>query len=224
MKHRDEFVEWLPLRELWPHLICVACQYNGRERMKVVSLLMEMVNLQNKEVKKEKRLELSALKPLWQLYVNITKNYGEGGREERGGRKGGRERERREGRGERERGDRRREGGREGRGGDQIILFSFSEFRFKSQQNLSPDILRMLTELFLCVENLSEEWGSSQDLMLGTLTKEGLNKWLEKGISNVAYVSLALGIENLASKTFIQEKVCRIWGGGERERERNRKR
>ena len=40
-----------------------------------------------------------------------------------------------------------------------------------------------------------------------TLTKEGLNRWLEKGISNVAFVSLALGLENEASNAFIQEKV-----------------
>ena len=44
--------------------------------------------------------------------------------------------------------------------------------------------------------------------MVETLTKEGLNSWLEKGISNVAYVSIALGLDNLASDTFIQEKVC----------------
>lgn len=43
--------------------------------------------------------------------------------------------------------------------------------------------------------------------MVETLTKEGLNRWLEKGISNVAFVSLALGLENAASNAFIQEKV-----------------
>ncbi len=82
-----------------------------------------------------------------------------------------------------------------------------SDSRNKSQQSLSPDIVRVLTELFLCVENLSKDWGISQELMVETLTKEGLNRWLEKGISNVAFVSLALGLDNLASKTFIEEKV-----------------
>ena len=70
----------------------------------------------------------------------------------------------------------------------------------------------MLTELFLSVENLSEEWGISQELMVETLTKEGLNKWLEKGISNVAFVSLALGIDNLAARTFTEEKVKEFSG------------
>ncbi len=43
--------------------------------------------------------------------------------------------------------------------------------------------------------------------MLETLTKEGLNRWLEKGISNVAFVSLALGLDNTAASTFTEEKV-----------------
>ena len=34
--------------------------------------------------------------------------------------------------------------------------------RNKAQQSLSPDVVRVLTELFLCVENLSQEWGTSQ--------------------------------------------------------------
>lgn len=80
----------------------------------------------------------------------------------------------------------------------------------QGQPSLSPTIVRVLTELFLCVENLSKEWGISQELMVETLTKEGLSRWLEKGISNVALVSLALGVDNLASKAFIEEKVCYV--------------
>ena len=95
-----------------------------------------------------------------------------------------------------------------GEGGSDISPFPRSiDSRTKTQRGLSPDIVRVLTELFLCVENLSKEWGISQELMVETLTKEGLNRWLEKGISNVAFVSLALGIDNLAARTFKEEKV-----------------
>ena len=53
----------------------------------------------------------------------------------------------------------------------------------------------------------SQEWGISQELMVETLTREGLHTWLERGISNVAYLSIALGLENVASKAFIEAKV-----------------
>lgn len=35
----------------------------------------------------------------------------------------------------------------------------------------------------------------------------GLHTWLEKGISNVAFVSIALGLDNSASNKFIEAKV-----------------
>ena len=47
----------------------------------------------------------------------------------------------------------------------------------------------------------------SQELMVETLSKEALHGWLEKGISNVAYISLALGLDNTASNAFIEAKV-----------------
>lgn len=50
-------------------------------------------------------------------------------------------------------------------------------------------------------------WGVSQELMVETLSKEALRGWLEKGISNVAYISIALGLENIASNAFIEAKV-----------------
>ena len=53
----------------------------------------------------------------------------------------------------------------------------------------------------------SQEWGVSQELMVETLTREGLHTWLERGISNVAYLSIALGLENVASNAFIEAKV-----------------
>ena len=40
-----------------------------------------------------------------------------------------------------------------------------------------------------------------------TLSKEALHGWLEKGISNVAFISLALGLDNTASNAFIEAKV-----------------
>ena len=49
--------------------------------------------------------------------------------------------------------------------------------------------------------------GVSQELMVETLSKEALHGWLEKGISNVAYISLALGLDNTASNAFIEAKV-----------------
>ena len=52
-----------------------------------------------------------------------------------------------------------------------------------------------------------QEWGISQDLLVETLTREGLHMWLERGISNVAYLSIALGLENVASSAFIEAKV-----------------
>ena len=39
------------------------------------------------------------------------------------------------------------------------------------------------------------------------LTREGLHTWLEKGISNVAYLSLGLGLDNFAASAFVEAKV-----------------
>ena len=54
-----------------------------------------------------------------------------------------------------------------------------AEEKQKSPQ-LKPEIVRALTELFLVVENLAQEWGVEQELMVGTLTQEALHTWLEK--------------------------------------------
>lgn len=87
------------------------------------------------------------------------------------------------------------------------IFLCFQTSKFGSQLSLAPDVLRLLTELFLCVENLSQEWGQSEELMMGTLSSQELHRWLEKGVSNVAYLSIALGLDNLAAKTFMEERV-----------------
>ena len=47
----------------------------------------------------------------------------------------------------------------------------------------------------------------SQELMVETLSKEALHGWLEKGISNVAFISIALGLDNTASTAFFDAKV-----------------
>lgn len=103
------------------------------------------------------------------------------------------------------------------------------EAKNRSQQLLAPEIVRALTELFLAVENQAEvcihvywcqhnhfcywlqAWGVSQIMMIETLTKEGLGTWLEKGISNVAFLSLGLGLDNAASHAFIEAKVRVHW-------------
>lgn len=71
----------LPLPRLWTLLITVACQHKGAERIKVIRLLQEIVNRQivaaeSADSAATPKLELSALKPLWQLYTTLVKEYG----------------------------------------------------------------------------------------------------------------------------------------------------
>lgn len=213
----DSLARCLPLNQVWTALVAAACQHTGAERLKVVNLLMQLISIHGKKSTEETtktKLELSALKPIWQLYTTMIKKFGwcfwtllllc-------------------------------------------TILYLYSRIflsfyvqtwysadaEVKTKQMLAPEIVRVLTELFLTVEDLSEvrlsiklisllwylcvlflgvwcvlqEWGISQDLMVETLTKEGLHTWLEKGISNVAYISIALGLDNLASNKFIEAKV-----------------
>jgi len=92
----------LPLGQLWSGLITVACQHIGEERLKVTKLLMMMLETQTKrcvmglcclfgtdEIQSVclplhshaqpagDRLDLTALKPLWQLYTTLMKQYGQ---------------------------------------------------------------------------------------------------------------------------------------------------
>lgn len=89
MEKKEQFFPYLPVEQLWRQLIAVACQHTGHERLKVIGLLMELINMQGTgkegEEERRKKMELSALKPLWQLYTTVIKEYGEGG-----GREGGR--------------------------------------------------------------------------------------------------------------------------------------
>lgn len=47
----------------------------------------------------------------------------------------------------------------------------------------------------------------SQNMVVETLTKETLGRMLEKGICNVAYVSLGLDLHNTISSAFSEAKV-----------------
>jgi len=69
----------LPLGQLWSGLITVACQHTGEERLKVTKLLMMMLETQTKSHAQPAgdRLDLTALKPLWQLYTTLMKQYGQ---------------------------------------------------------------------------------------------------------------------------------------------------
>ena len=39
----------LPLSQLWPHLIALACQYTAEDRLKVIRLLIQMLSLLRKD-------------------------------------------------------------------------------------------------------------------------------------------------------------------------------
>ena len=62
------------------------------------------------------------------------------------------------------------------------IMWSCNATEDDNQQVDSPvpQIVRALTELFLLVENVAEDWGMAQDHLIDMLTTEGLNTWLEK--------------------------------------------
>ena len=80
MDRKEELVNWLPVEQLWPLLIAVSCQHTGQERLKVIGLLMDIVCLMSEgaDEKWKAKLKLSTLKPLWQLYTTVIKEFGEG--------------------------------------------------------------------------------------------------------------------------------------------------
>ena len=53
-------------------------------------------------------------------------------------------------------------------------------------------------------------------MVVETLTKESLETWLKKGISNVAFLSIGLGLKNAASIAFAEAKV---WSNGSDQRQ-----
>ncbi|RUS90799.1 hypothetical protein EGW08_001418 [Elysia chlorotica] len=67
----------LPLDQLWTSLVYVACKQPGTQRLKVINLMLKIVALQGKancdnESKTMPDIDLSLLKPLWDLYQNMT--------------------------------------------------------------------------------------------------------------------------------------------------------
>ena len=83
----NQIYSQLPLSGLWSSLICLACQVTGKERLKILSLLMRLVHLFKTPASQStdysamvtglERLNLSALNPLWQLYTKLIKDYGQ---------------------------------------------------------------------------------------------------------------------------------------------------
>ena len=72
-------MERLPIQQMWSTLVGVACQHTGKQRMQVLGLLLHIVQLYSKggALRERKgRVELSVLKPLWQLYTNTMREYG----------------------------------------------------------------------------------------------------------------------------------------------------
>ena len=128
----ESLARCLPLSQVWIALIAAACQHTGAERLKVVCLLMKLLNIHGsgttEDVVKEK-LELSALKPLWQLYTTMIKKFGKY---------------------------------------VMMVLFVYihvtlcvlhvltPDSEAKTKQLLAPELIRVFTELFLTVEDLSE--------------------------------------------------------------------
>ncbi len=76
--NKKELVELLPVQQMWPLLVGVACQHAGRPRLQVLELLLHIVQLYSKDqpLHDRSRVELSALKPLWQLFTNTMRSYG----------------------------------------------------------------------------------------------------------------------------------------------------
>jgi hypothetical protein len=65
----------VPVSQLWPNLIAVACHATGQDRLKVIRLLLQLLALTTEGPAGE-RPDLSALRPLWQLYTTLVKDYG----------------------------------------------------------------------------------------------------------------------------------------------------
>lgn len=64
----------LPLSDLWQILVYVATKQTGSQRLKAIQLLLKIVSTQHRTASSSKlTLDLSLLKPLWQLYNHMTK-------------------------------------------------------------------------------------------------------------------------------------------------------
>lgn len=73
-----------------------------------------------------------------------------------------------------------------------------------SAPTLVPPVLRGLTELFLVVENLAQDWGMAEDLVVGFTTIESLKRCFSQAVQKVGLIGLAIGQPNKASEALIK--------------------
>ncbi|CAE1249578.1 Zinc finger ZZ-type and EF-hand domain-containing protein 1 [Acanthosepion pharaonis] len=64
----------LPMKELWMHLVHVACKQTHKKRLNTILLLLQMIQIQFKNPDASQRIDLSLLCPLWDLYLGLSKN------------------------------------------------------------------------------------------------------------------------------------------------------
>ncbi|XP_027043421.1 zinc finger ZZ-type and EF-hand domain-containing protein 1-like isoform X1 [Pocillopora damicornis] len=73
-----------------------------------------------------------------------------------------------------------------------------------SVPTLVSPVLRGLTELFLMVENLAQDWGTAEDLVVGFTTNESLKRCFSQAVQKVGLIGLAIGQTNKASEALIK--------------------
>jgi len=78
-----------------------------------------------------------------------------------------------------------------------------------SAPTLVPPVLRGLTELFLVVENLAQDWGMAEDLVVGFTTIESLKRCFSQAVHKVGLIGLAIGQPNKASEALIKAAANR---------------
>lgn len=64
----------LPLSKLWHTLVYVATKQTGEDRLKSIQLMLKIIHTQHRNSADSLSIEISLLKPLWNLYNNITKD------------------------------------------------------------------------------------------------------------------------------------------------------
>ncbi|XP_071131694.1 zinc finger ZZ-type and EF-hand domain-containing protein 1-like [Mytilus edulis] len=64
----------LPLCRLWHTLVYVAIKQTGENRLKSIQLMLKIIHTQHRSSAESLSIDLSLLKPLWNLYNGITKD------------------------------------------------------------------------------------------------------------------------------------------------------
>ncbi|CAC5406050.1 unnamed protein product [Mytilus coruscus] len=64
----------LPLCRLWHTLVYVAVKQTGENRLKSIQLMLKIIHTQHRSSAESLSIDLSLLKPLWNLYNGITKD------------------------------------------------------------------------------------------------------------------------------------------------------